>query len=50
MINEIIIPEIEHENRELLYLFVIYLVDSSGKTYELKLLENKFEAVKISGD
>jgi hypothetical protein len=34
----------------LLYLFVVYLVDTAGRVYELRLLENKFEAVKVTGD
>jgi hypothetical protein len=29
---------------------VLYLVDSAGKTYEVRLLENKFEAVKVAGE
>jgi hypothetical protein len=42
-LKEIIMPELEHDNREILFLFVVYLVDSLGRIYEVKLLENKFE-------
>ena len=40
-LTQIIIPELEHENREIIILSTIYLADSAGAVYEVSLLDNQ---------
>ncbi len=35
---QIIVPELEHDNREIIILEVLYLTDTAGRVYEVKLL------------
>ena len=49
-LTQIIIPELEHDNREIIILSVMYLTDTAGKVYEVKLLENQYEHVQKIGD
>lgn len=49
-LTQIIVPELEHDNREIIILEVLYLTDTAGRVYEVKLLENKFEPVNKMGE
>jgi hypothetical protein len=46
-IREIILPDLEHDNRQIIILFVAYLADSLGRIFEVRLLENKVEYLQL---
>ena len=45
-LSQIIIPELEHDNREIMILSLVYLTDSAGNIFEVQLLDNQYESVK----
>ena len=49
-LRQIIIPELEHDNREIIILSVVYITDSAGHIYEVRLLENQFEHASKLGE
>ena len=49
-LSQIIIPQLQHDNREVIILSALYLSDTAGKIYEVKLLENQFQPIQKLGE
>ena len=47
--RQILIPELQHDNRQLIFLFLIYLIDSYGRVLQFNLIDNKIQPVRTLG-